>query len=529
MEDSRDDDSCEETIGKEVVRMIRNDTVRPKLVNIVMPTVEKIHFETTYQTNRLNEEIDIHNIDIRRLMSLIDESEENMTPLTTAVIRSFQTHNIGVRIQLDSGANRSITQHRHLLHNIKPIRPISLDGVGGNIVAKEVGYIKIECDDDSYIWAKTMYCPQSPETIISPNDIAMSSQNNFTAWSQYSDVVTGLGHITFYTKSGLGTATLPLHMKNGLWYNSQKLADLQDYSRSRRRSIIRHLNATAEYELWHQRLGHAGEKAMSVIHNCVDGVPSLYSHRNKFHKCECCMRGKVTSAAKRKYTNVKTSKRGEIFHMDFGFVRGSEYKSVNDKGKIVTSRDGYNSYLIIVDAHTRYSWVFLSASKHPPLKIVTQFLQRYGLTEGTFRQVRCDQGGELAKSSKFREVIQNEGYSIEPTGSDNSSQNGVAERPNRTYGDMMRSMLINAGLSSKFWSYALIQAVFVKNRLPHSHHNFTKTPFEALTGRRPNLQHLKIFGSRIIAKNTGQRRAKLDHHTSSGIFLHHTASTSISK
>ena len=79
--------------------------------------------------------------------------------------------------------------------------------------------------------------------------------------------------------------------------------------------------------------------------------------------------------------------------MDFGFVRGSEYKSVNDKGKIVTSRDGYNSHLIIVDAHTRYLWVFLSASKHPPLKIVTQFLQRYGLTEGTFRQVRCDQGG----------------------------------------------------------------------------------------------------------------------------------------
>ena len=118
---------------------------------------------------------------------------------------------------------------------------------------------------------------------------------------------------------------------------------------------------------------------------------------------------------------------------------------------------------------------------------------------------------------------------MEPTGSDNSSQNGIAERPNRTYGDMMRTMLMGAGLDSRYWSYALVQSVFIKNRLPHSHHDFKMTPFQALIGRKPNLQDLKIFGSRIIAKNPGQRRAKLDDHTSSGIFLHHTATTSINK
>ena len=171
----------------------------------------------------------------------------------------------------------------------------------------------------------------------------------------------------------------------------------------------------------------------------------------------------------------------------------------------------------------------MSSSKQPPLHIVKQFLDRFGIQEGTFRQVRCDQGGELAKSSKFREVIQSAGYSIEPTGSDNSSQNGVAERPNRTFGDMMRSMLLNAGLPPQYWSYALIQAVFIKNRLPHAHHQFKKTPFEAITGRKPNVKDIKIFGSRVIAKNTGTRRAKLDDHTSRGIFLHHTGTTAISK
>ena len=158
-------------------------------------------------------------------MSLIDESESHLQPLTTAVIRSLTTHILEVKIQMDSGANRSITAHRHLLHDIKPI----VDGVGGEITAKEVGYLKLECDDNTFIWARTLYCPASPETIVSPTDIAMSQQNNFKAWSQYSDVTTGRGKLTFYTRSGLGRAQLNLVMKNGLWYSTQNVAELQDY------------------------------------------------------------------------------------------------------------------------------------------------------------------------------------------------------------------------------------------------------------------------------------------------------------
>ena len=241
------------------------------------------------------------------------------------------------------------------------------------------------------------------------------------------------------------------------------------------------------------------------------------------------MRGKVTAAPKNKQTHTVTTGRRQVFHMDFGFVRGSDYKSKNEKGKLITSRDGYNSYLIVVDSFTRYTWVFLSSKKDPPMQTVKMFLYRYGLKHGINRQIRCDQGGELARSAKFRETVSLCGYSIELTGADNSSQNGVAERPNRTFGNMMRTMLLNAGLSSKFWSYALVQAVFIKNRVPHSHHSFIKTPFEMLTGRKPNLKSLKIFGSRVVAKNPGTKSAKLDDNTSQGIFLHHTSTTSISK
>lgn len=196
---------------------------------------------------------------------------------------------------------------------------------------------------------------------------------------------------------------------------------------------------------------------------------------------------------------------------------------------MVTSRDGYNSYLLIVDAHTRYSWVFLSATKEPPINIIQTFLDRNGVKDGTQRQIRCDQSGELARSSRSREAVEKCEYSVEPTSADSSSQKGVAERPNRTYGNIMRTMLYNAGIGPEFWSYALIQVVFVKNRLPHSYHNHTKTPYEAFTGRKKNIANIKIFGSKGIAKKSTERGAKLDDNTAEGIFLHHTASTSIHK
>ena len=366
---------------------------------MVMPEVEKIHFETTYQKHRLNEEIDIQSIDIRRLMQLIDDSELKLQPLTTSVIRQMTAPKVDVRFHMDSGANRSVTPHRGLLHDIRQIPPMSMDGVGGKIQVNEVGMMKLLCEDRSYIWARTYFCPDVPETIVSPTDITMSRQNNFTAWSQYCNVVTANGHLNFYTISGIGKACMPIFMRNGLWYSKQTIDDIENWT-EQNKPTLRNLTAQAEYELWHQRLGHPGEKIMNSIHVCVDGVPNLYAHKHKFHKCESCMRAKVTAAVKQKTTNLTVNQRGEMFHMDFGFVRGSSYKTTDQKGKIITSRDGYNSYLIIVDAFTRYTWIFLSSSKQPPLTIVKQFLQRFGLKEGTRRQIRCDQGGELARSNK---------------------------------------------------------------------------------------------------------------------------------
>jgi hypothetical protein len=55
------------------------------------------------------------------------------------------------------------------------------------------------------------------------------------------------------------------------------------------------------------------------------------------------------------------------------------------------------------------------------------------------------------------------------------------------------------------------------------HATTRKTPFEGLYGIKPDISHLKLFGSRVCVKQSGKRRSKLDRHDLKGLFLGYTA------
>lgn len=83
--------------------------------------------------------------------------------------------------------------------------------------------------------------------------------------------------------------------------------------------------------------------------------------------------------------------------MDFGFLRASleDFWTTNLKTDcIVESFDGYKSYLLVVDKATRYTWIFLTRNKKPPIGIISLFLDKFGHENGDI--VRVDQEGKLA-------------------------------------------------------------------------------------------------------------------------------------
>jgi hypothetical protein len=194
---------------------------------------------------------------------------------------------------------------------------------------------------------------------------------------------------------------------------------------------------------------------------------------------------------------------------------------------------------LIVDEVSHHVWVFLCQSKEPPVEIVSDFLLVYSHKRGGV--LRTDQGGELARSAKFREAMRirnfelDDGptaafpqhsafYAIEPTGAGAASQNGGVEKWNDTLATTVRALLYSAGLPPKYWSVALVHAVYLHNRRVHK--SIQRTPFEAWYGLKPNLRHLKVFGSRVCVKVPATRRAKLDRGDFRGIFLGYTATNS---
>ncbi len=153
---------------------------------------------------------------------------------------------------------------------------------------------------------------------------------------------------------------------------------------------------------------------------------------------------KITHNYNNKASATKTEKVGEIFSMDLGYVKGEV------DNQLVCLHDGYSSYILIIDYETCYTWLFLMKNKKPPTNMIMTFLKIYGLKNYGDKIVHTDQGGELANSMQFCKTIADCRYQIEISGTDNSSQNGKAERPHSTMANMMRASLDNASLHPKY-------------------------------------------------------------------------------
>jgi dUTP pyrophosphatase len=466
-----------------------------------------------------------------------------------------------VRIQVDGGANQSVTNDISILTGFRNIKRYAMSGVsskGPAIHCTGMGFIPWKADTSETVFVKCYYSQDATETIISPTDVIDNHIANLNAWGQHCNIDTGHGWIKLYYRNEDTPITYTLTNINNLWYHDGTGCTIEDYDYTLQRTqpLVRRLARPAQYELYHQRFGHPGQQIMSILHKHVDHVPPLKGH--PLYKCTSCEHSKSRQHAHNHNDTPSTSfhpdnkdeqpvpqestqtesqedvtsdptksleetdiQCGHHFSIDYGFMKGSGYCIKDEEVKTITSIDGYRSYCLIIDRKSRYTWVFLTKTKTPPLEIMQQFLKQHSNTTATRKTIQTDEGGELWNSHQFLQLVMDAGYLLEPTAAGAPFQNGMAERPNQTYGNMVRCLLHSAALGPEYWSFALLHAVYLKNRLPHT--AVHETPYKIYTGQRPSAKHLRIFGCPIIAKQPGKRPTKLDIHTSSGRFLGYTA------
>jgi hypothetical protein len=180
---------------------------------------------------------------------------------------------------------------------------------------------------------------------------------------------------------------------------------------------------------------------------------------------------------------------------------------------------GGNRYFItFIDDYSRMCWVYFLRNKSGALNVFKKFKAFVELQSGhKLKKLRSDRGGEYT-SKEFEEFCEKQGMERQLTVAYSPQQNGVAERRNRTICEMGRSMLIEKGMPVTFWAEAVNTAVYIQNRC-YTTSVAEKTPFEAFTGRKPGVKHLKVFGCLCYTHIPASLRQKWDSKAGKGVFV----------
>lgn len=281
--------------------------------------------------------------------------------------------------------------------------------------------------------------------------------------------------------------------------------------RQEKRPIAASASIGGSLNLWHHRLGHLGEENLLKLArmNMVKGIPEKLTGEKVRNNCVGCAQGKQHKKPFGERRD-KTSNLLELVHTD---VMGP-FSPMSIGGK--------RYVLVIVDDYSRCTFVAIMASKdevHYHLTTWITYAER--ATGKSVKVLRSDNGGEFT-SKALEEDLQQLGIEHQLTLPYTPEHNGVVERANRVLMECARSMLFAAQLSKGFWGEAVVTACYLKNRSPHKgliKANLEVTPCEVWSGRKPAVDHLRVFGCRASVLIPEVQRSKLDQKSWSGIMV----------
>ncbi len=99
------------------------------------------------------------------------------------------------------------------------------------------------------------------------------------------------------------------------------------------------------------------------------------------------------------------------------------------------------------------------------------------------------------------------------------AMNGQVEQVQGILVSKMRALMHETTTPTKYWPLAIQHATWVYNRMPNRVLK-GKTPWEAATGRKPNLNIMRVFGCKAFAQIPKEdRRGKTQNPTWEGTFV----------
>ena len=262
-------------------------------------------------------------------------------------------------------------------------------------------------------------------------------------------------------------------------------------------SMARQQGKSKSLQDWHEILGHCNLNDVLALENVVDGMKIT---GKKEFDCGVCVMGKMTQPRNRK-PDKRATKNLELVHCDLA-------------GPIdPIAKEGFRYALAFVDDYSGIIMIYFIQHKSDTLRATEKFLADSS-PYGKVKCIRSDNGTEFT-SGAFQNLLIKHCIKHEKSAPYSPHQNGTVERVWRSIFDMARCLLIEAKLPKALWTYAVMAAVYIRNRCYNQ--RLKKTPYEALTNQKPNLQNMHIFGTICFAYV--QEKKKLDARGERGTFL----------
>jgi hypothetical protein len=92
------------------------------------------------------------------------------------------------------------------------------------------------------------------------------------------------------------------------------------------------------------------------------------------------------------------------------------------------------------------------------------------------------------------------------------------ERNHQCILNIARDLLLQSYLPSKYWGFAVVDAVFIMNRVP-SNAIQGEIPYKLVYNELSDLSSFKVFGSLCFASTQDCHKSKLDHRARKCVFL----------
>lgn len=388
---------------------------------------------------------------------------------------------------LDSGASDHMCNRREWFQNYTDASTSVTIGNGTKIVARGKGDIDILAyDGNDWIQKQildVLYVPEIHMNLFSSGRV-MDRGYEQRSNNERCEFLEGENVVAVGVRRG------------GLYRMLFKIVESTEINVTMANVVIRKISLRE----WHERMGHQNvaqvKKFLRI--NEIDFVDEDFA-------CEACVYGKHHRGSFRT-REERSVTCGAIIHTD---VCGPMQE---------TSLGGSRYFLLLKDDYSHFRVVYFMRQKSEVAGHIKNFVRQTQKVHGHgIGIVRSDNGTEYV-NDELRAFFDELGIHHQRTVAYTPEQNGGAEREMRTIVESARTMIHSKQMDLKFWAEAVNAAVHVLNRTGTSTVQDT-SPFELWFGKRPKIDHFRVFGSSVFVHIPKERRRKLDPKANKCIFV----------